>query len=152
MRFFFQGCPHHCKGCHNISTWDMDGGYLCEIGKIVEEIRANPLLRGITYSGGEPFMQVDAMLSINEALSDIVDCNFDYMAYTGFTYEELQEQAINDPKIDKVLGQLDYLVDGKFIDEEKDLTCMFRGSRNQRFIDLRATRESGIIIEKNFSD
>ncbi len=91
-------------------------------------------------------------LSINEALSDIVDCNFDYMAYTGFTYEELQEQAINDPKIDKVLGQLDYLVDGKFIDEEKDLTCMFRGSRNQRFIDLRATRESGIIIEKNFSD
>ena len=129
---FFQGCPHECKGCHNESTWDIDGGYLCEIERIVDEVKRNPLLNGITYSGGEPFLQIDAMLKINEKLSDFVGEDFNYMAYTGFTYEELREMSKDNPKIAKILEQLDYLVDGRFVEDKKDLTCMFRGSSNQR--------------------
>ena len=135
---FFQGCPHECKGCHNESTWDIDGGYLCEIERIVDEVKRNPLLNGITYSGGEPFLQIDAMLKINEKLSDFVGEDFNYMAYTGFTYEELREMSKDNPKIAQILEQLDYLVDGRFVEDKKDLTCMFKGSSNQRFIEVYA--------------
>lgn len=144
---FFQGCPHKCEGCHNKSTWDIDGGYLCEVEKIVDEVKRNPLLNGITYSGGEPFLQIDAMLQINKQLSAFVGDNFNYMAYTGFTYEELQDMSKYNPKITEILGQLDYLVDGRFIEEKRDLTGMFKGSSNQRFIDLNLTEKRGTVIE-----
>lgn len=144
---FFQGCPHKCEGCHNKSTWDIDGGYLCEVEKIVDEVKRNPLLNGITYSGGEPFLQIDAMLQINKQLSAFVGDNFNYMAYTGFTYEELQDMSKYNPKITEILGQLDYLVDGRFIEEKRDLTGMFKGSSNQRFIDLNLTEKCGTVIE-----
>ncbi|HYE67475.1 MAG TPA: anaerobic ribonucleoside-triphosphate reductase activating protein [Anaerovoracaceae bacterium] len=135
LRFsiFSQGCPHDCKGCHNESTHDFDGGYDCERSKILEEIDKNPLLTGVTFTGGEPFCQAKEFYKLGV---DIKARGLDIVAYSGYTLEELQEMAKNDEYVDQLLGIVDYLVDGPFVLEERDLTLEFRGSRNQRFIRL----------------
>ena len=133
LRFtiFAQGCPHSCKGCHNESTHAFDGGYDCELNKILEEIDKNPLLAGVTFSGGEPFCQPEPLYKLG---LEIKARGLDVMAYSGYTLEQLQEMAEKRPFIGKLLEIADYLVDGPFILEERDLTLEFRGSRNQRFI------------------
>lgn len=128
---FSQGCPHGCKGCHNESTHDFNGGYDCELNSILAEIDKNPLLRGVTFTGGEPFCQPKAFYKLGVA---IMKRGLDIVAYSGYTLEELQEMGKKDEYIDKLLGIIDYLVDGPFVLEERDLTLKFRGSRNQRFI------------------
>ena len=88
LAVFCQGCPHGCKDCHNPDTHDFCGGYDCEISKIVEAVKANPLLDGVTFSGGEPFCQPAAFCSLAAALKEArPDLNL--MAYSGYTYEEL---------------------------------------------------------------
>ena len=131
LTIFAQGCPHHCKGCHNEATHDFDGGYDCDPSKILNEIDKNPLLTGITFSGGEPFYQPKQFYLLG---LDIKTRGLDIVAYSGYTLEQLQKMAEMDQYISKLLGIIDYLVDGPFILEEKDLTLEFRGSRNQRFI------------------
>lgn len=139
LRFsiFSQGCPHGCKGCHNESTHDFDGGYDCEGSKILEEIDKNPLLTGVTFTGGEPFCQAKEFYKLGV---DIKARGLDIVAYSGYTLEELQEMSKNDEYINQLLDIVDYLVDGPFVLEERDLTLEFRGSRNQRFIRLADTR------------
>lgn len=133
LRFtvFAQGCPHGCKGCHNESTHDFEGGYDCERSKILEEIDKNPLLTGITFSGGEPFCQAEVFYELGV---EIKTRGLDIVSYSGYTLEELRELSKKDEYIGKLLGITDYLVDGPFILEERDLTLEFRGSRNQRFL------------------
>jgi anaerobic ribonucleoside-triphosphate reductase activating protein len=128
---FAQGCPHRCKGCHNESTHDFNGGYDCELTKILTEIDKNPLLAGVTFSGGEPFCRPEPLYKLG---LEIKRRGLDIVAYSGYTLEQLQEMAEKEPFIAKLLGIVDYLVDGPFILEERDLTLEFRGSRNQRFI------------------
>lgn len=139
LRFaiFSQGCPHDCKGCHNESTHDFDGGYDCERSRILEELDKNPLLTGVTFTGGEPFCQPKEFYKLGV---EIKARGLDIVAYSGYTLEELQEMAKNDENIDKLLDIIDYLVDGPFLLEERDLTLEFRGSRNQRFIRMTDTR------------
>ncbi len=139
LRFaiFSQGCPHGCKGCHNESTHDFDGGYDCERSRILEEIDKNPLLTGVTFTGGEPFCQPKEFYKLGV---EIKARGLDIVAYSGYTLEELQEMAKNNENIDQLLDIIDYLVDGPFILEERDLTLEFRGSRNQRFIRMTDTR------------
>ena len=137
---FVQGCSHHCRGCHNPESWDKDGGYDITVGEVIDQIKENPQLRGITLSGGEPFEQVDAMLALGrlakaEGLS--------LMSYSGYTLEELEERR--DEATDELLSILDILVDGRYIEEERNLTLLYRGSENQRVIDMNATREKGEI-------
>ena len=143
LRFtvFCQGCPHRCPGCHNPATHDFKDGYDCEISKIVAAIDANPLLDGVTFSGGEPFCQPEAFCVLAEELKKR---NLNLMAYSGYTYEELT--GMNNPAVDKLLSMLDYLVDGRFVQEERDLTLLFRGSCNQRVIDVPETLKKGQII------
>lgn len=133
LRFavFAQGCPHGCKGCHNESTHDFSGGYDCELTKILAEIDKNPLLTGVTFTGGEPFCQPEPLYKLG---MEIKSRGLDIMAYSGYTLEQLQDMAEQEPFIGKLLGIIDYLVDGPFILEERDLTLEFRGSKNQRFI------------------
>ncbi|HVI42402.1 MAG TPA: anaerobic ribonucleoside-triphosphate reductase activating protein [Anaerovoracaceae bacterium] len=140
LRFtvFFQGCPHRCKGCHNESTHDFHGGYDCELSNILTEIDKNPLLSGVTFSGGEPFCQPKEFYKLG---IEIKARGLDIVAYSGYTLEELQRMAKKDKYIEKLLEIIDYLVDGPFILEEKDLTLEFRGSRNQRFIRMSDIRE-----------
>ena len=143
MAVFCQGCPHGCPGCHNQETHDFAGGYDCEIEKIVQAVKADPLLDGVTFSGGEPFCQPEAFFNLALALKELrPDLNL--MAYSGYTYEELT--AMHSEGVDRLLAIIDYLVDGPFILAERDLTLLFRGSANQRVIDMNRTRDEGALV------
>ena len=135
---FAQGCPHRCKGCHNESTHDFEGGYDCSIEKILTEIDKNPLLAGVTFSGGEPFCQASAFYDLG---IEIKKRGLDIVAYSGYTFERLKDMAVTNADISHLLEIIDYLVDGPFFLEEKDLTLEFRGSRNQRFLRMSDFRE-----------
>lgn len=149
LRFtvFCQGCPHGCEGCHNPATHDFEGGYDCEISKIIAAVDENPLLDGVTFSGGEPMCQPEAFAALAEELKKR---NLNIMVYTGYTYEELLKLAETRPAVGKLLELTDYLVDGRFILAERDLTLPFRGSANQRILDMEQTRAAGkpVLAEK----
>lgn len=132
---FAQGCPHRCPGCHNPETWDPAGGYDVAAEELLADITRNPLLRGVTFSGGEPFLQGGAFAALARALRAR---GYDIVTYTGYVYEDLL--VMDDPRVKALLAVTDILIDGPFILAEKDLTLPFRGSRNQRIIDLRAKR------------
>lgn len=144
LRFtvFCQGCPHGCEGCHNPDTHDFDGGYDCEISKIVAAIDENPLLDGVTFSGGEPMCQPEAFLNLAR---EIKKRNLNIVIYTGFTLEELQEKAETNDAVRQLLQLTDLLIDGPFVQKQRDLTLLFRGSSNQRVIDMKQTLEEGKI-------
>lgn len=133
MRFvlFTQGCPHHCKNCHNPTSWDFDGGDEYTIHKILDEILKNPLLDGITLSGGEPFCQSKPLSILAKSIREK---GRTIMAYTGYTFEELLSE--NDFDRMALLKECDWLVDGLYIDELRSLELRFRGSKNQRILDV----------------
>ncbi|MGN0477808.1 MAG: anaerobic ribonucleoside-triphosphate reductase activating protein [Hominenteromicrobium sp.] len=140
MTVFVQGCPHHCPGCHNPQTHDFSGGTMDDTDRIFEMFCENPLYRGITFSGGEPFCQPKPL----KALADRVHAiKKDVTIYSGWTYEALC--AMQDPDVDALLAACDVLVDGPFIEAQKDLDLLFRGSANQRLIDMNRTRECGTV-------
>ena len=142
LRFtvFCQGCPHGCKGCHNMATHDFSGGYDCEISKILDAIDQNPLLDGVTFSGGEPMCQPEAFYNL---AVQVKERGLNIVTYTGFTYEELITMGESNIGVKKLMDLTDILVDGRFVLEERDLTLPFRGSANQRLIDMNLTRERG---------
>ena len=142
---FCQGCPHHCPGCHNPATHDFSGGYDCEIEKILDAVSKNPMLDGITFSGGEPLCQPEAFLELaREIRSRFPQLNI--VIFTGYTYEELQQMWDGRPALKELLKLTDYLIDGRYMEKQRDLTLQFRGSQNQRIIDMNATREAGIVV------
>ena len=130
---FVQGCPHRCPGCHNPETHPFDGGREADIEELFAEIRENPLLKGVTFSGGEPFCQPKPLAELARRVHGI---GRDVTTYTGYLYEDLLNMP--DPDVAALLAQTDTLIDGPFILAEKDLTLPFRGSRNQRIIKLTA--------------
>ena len=140
---FCQGCPHHCPECHNPETWDFEGGKDTSFERILEEIDKNPLLAGVTFSGGEPFCQAE---SFAELALEIKKRNLDIVTFTGYTLEELREMGKNDKAVEALLEITDILIDGPYIKEERDLTLQFRGSRNQRIIDMKATGDAEIPV------
>lgn len=129
---FTQGCPHHCFGCHNPKTHSFAGGYEVDTDSLKKEIFENPLLAGITFSGGEPFCQPKPLAELAKAVHSR---GLNVWSYTGYTLEALREK--NDEDINALLANLDVLVDGKFEMDLKDLTLPFRGSSNQRIIRLK---------------
>ena len=135
---FTQGCLHHCKGCHNPETWDMNGGNIMDLDDIKDKIARNGLLDGITFSGGDPFYQPRPCAELAKWAKER---GLNVWAYTGFLYEEL----LNMPEVKEFLDLVDVLVDGPFILEEKSLLLNFRGSKNQRVIDLNETRKTGTV-------
>lgn len=138
---FTQGCPHTCPGCHNPQTHDFDAGRVVAIEDIFDAFKQNPLLRGITFSGGEPFCQ-PAPLAVLAKM--VHEAGKDVTAYTGWTYEELL--AMNDKDINTLLNEVDVLVDGRFVSAQKNLELHYRGSENQRLIDLNETRRIGRMV------
>lgn len=126
---FTQGCPHHCKGCHNPQTHSFDGGSYIDIDTILEDVKKNPLLRGVTISGGEPFMQAK---KIAKLLSKIDRKKLSTIVYTGFLYEDLLNNANENNGYMDLLKQADLLIDGKFEEDLMDENLLFRGSSNQR--------------------
>lgn len=138
LTIFVQGCPHRCNGCQNPATWDYDGGYDIDTDEIIKKIRENPILAGVTFSGGEPFERVAPLAALAREVHAL---GLNVWTYTGYTFEEITQK--DDAR--KLLDETDVLVDGPFMMEERDLTLMFRGSRNQRVIDMKKTRETGSL-------
>ena len=138
-----QGCLHHCKGCQNPQTWDMAGGFEADTDEVFEQIIKDPLLDGIAFSGGDPFYQAKPMAALAERIHAYEGGRLNVIAFTGFTYEELIAGANEENGYMELLRQCDYLVDGPFVLEERSLELKFRGSRNQRFIDVKRSLEAG---------
>ena len=136
---FTQGCPHHCKGCHNPTTHPFDGGRMVSPDWVFADVRKNPIVRGVTFSGGEPFVQSGKLAPLAERLRA---AGYNLTSYTGYLYEELLADSRHMP----LLRQLDILVDGPFILEEKSLIIRFRGSRNQRIIDVPRSLAEGRVV------
>lgn len=128
---FAQGCPHHCKGCHNPQTHSFEGGTFMDIDEIFEKFQENPLLSGITFSGGEPFCQPKELYQLAVKVHKVGKT---VMTYTGYTLEQLE--GMDDIWVEKLLRETDILVDGPFVEELKDLELIFRGSSNQRVLYL----------------
>ena len=143
LTVFTQGCAHRCPGCQNPETQPMTGGYLIDTGKILAEVAANPLLTGVTFSGGEPFLQPAPLAELARALHAK---GLDIWSYSGYTLEELTERAEKDKATRALLNEVDVLVDGPYEEAERDLTLHFRGSRNQRVIDMKKTKKAGRIV------
>ena len=144
LRFvvFCQGCPHNCPGCHNQGALDFNGGYECHTDRILAAIDDNPLLDGVTFSGGEPFCQAGELSTLGE---EIKKRGLKIVTFTGYTYEKLIDISKDNPEIEKLLSVTDVLIDGPYKKEERELTLQFRGSRNQRIIDMDKTRSSGEV-------
>lgn len=144
---FTQGCKHNCKGCHNPQTHDFNGGYFADTDELFSEMMSDPLIKGLTFSGGDPFEQ-SAPLAELAAKSHAA--GKDIICYTGYTYEQLIEKSVDDPSIMALLKEIDVLIDGPFILEERDLTLKFRGSGNQRVIDVKKSLVSGNAVTFEF--
>lgn len=138
---FFQGCPHHCPGCHNPETWRLDGGSLKSVDEVWRMLRYSPLLSGITISGGEPLLQPGGALALAKKARE---AGGNVMIYTGFLWEEIMKW--NSPIIKDLLQETFLLIDGPFQEEKKDPALLFRGSRNQRLIDVQVSLAEGKLV------
>ena len=171
---FVQGCDNACEGCHNPESWDINGGEehttrqvikmikdaagasrrknhaTAGMGLIIaprstqkkEKLPRKKEFQGVTFSGGEPFMQAGALVKIATAVKPL---GLDLTVYTGYMYEELAASADEDTQA--LLALADYLIDGKYIHGLRDISLKFRGSKNQRVIDMNATRNTGRVVE-----
>jgi anaerobic ribonucleoside-triphosphate reductase activating protein len=138
---FFQGCRHHCPGCHNPETWDEAAGTDMTVEDIWRSLAVTPLVSGITFSGGEPFLQPAAALElVHKARSE----RMDVWIYTGYVWDQLF--AHPDPLVRDLLAACDVLVDGPFRQNEKRLDLPYRGSANQRLISIPESLRTGAIV------
>ena len=137
--FFLQGCPHDCEGCHNPATHDCKGGREVEAADLIAEIETAKLIRGITLSGGEPFLQAAALLEVAKAAKAKA---LSVVAYSGYLFEELETRS--DARA--LLEYVDILIDGPFVLAKRDLKLAFRGSANQRVLDVPLSLRSGEAV------
>jgi len=140
---FCQGCEHACPGCHNPETWDLHGGEVVDGEVLLKRIPLNPLISGITFSGGEPFLQAPALAEF-AAYFKKYDLNI--WVYTGYQWDQLLNH-IDRPGYRELLSYTDVLVDGPFIQSLRTTTHPFRGSSNQRLINVAQSLESGAVVE-----
>jgi anaerobic ribonucleoside-triphosphate reductase activating protein len=140
---FTQGCPHHCEGCHNPGTHDFDGGRYEETAELIRKIKENPLLDGVTFSGGEPFCQAYPLVEIAKAAKSL---GLDIVTYTGYTFEYLVDNADGENGFSELLSVTDILIDGRYIEEQRCLDVPFRGSLNQRILDCQRSLEEGKAV------
>lgn len=146
---FVQGCPHHCEGCHNPQTHDFAGGYVVSTEEIYKRVAANPLLDGVTFSGGEPFCQAHALYVLGSRLREQY---YGLIVYTGYTFEYLIKNATSQNFYRELLSIADYLIDGRFDISKKNYLLRFRGSENQRILDCATSLKCGYPVISEFSE
>lgn len=144
---FTQGCPHNCEGCHNPETHDYNGGRWEDTDNIFEMIKKDPILDGVTFSGGDPFCQCKPLAELAQKIHSHKEFKMNVMAYTGYRYEYLVSHANEDNGFMELLKNLDYLVDGPFVLSKRSLELKFMGSSNQRYIDVQKSLEQGKVVE-----
>jgi len=140
-----QGCPHHCPGCHNPQTHDFNEGILVDVEEVKEAIYELKGQDGLTFSGGDPFMQPKECAEIARFARNV---GLNIWCYTGYTFEQLLALSKKKPEILDFLQEIDILVDGRFMLEKKSYSALFRGSTNQRLIDVKKSLEEGNVILK----
>lgn len=161
LTIFVSGCEHHCPSCHNSQSWDKNSGYYLKpsvINGIIDYILSTPFCSGVTISGGDPlatYNRVDTFILINSIKQKLPsDRSINFWLYTGYTYEELIEtiktsNTIESLILPKILSNIDVLVDGRFILEKRDISLKFRGSSNQRIIDINKTFNPNNLSNNN---
>ncbi len=140
---FTQGCLRHCPECHNPHTWDPAGGKEVTVDSLYKTLSANPLTDGLTLSGGEPYLQAAACAELAQRAKA---GGFNVWCYSGYTFEEILNISKTDDSFKALIEATDVLIDGMFLIEEKSLTLKWRGSNNQRVIDVKKSLESGEIV------
>jgi len=147
---FAQGCDLGCPNCHNPESWDTSAGDEYTPQQLLRKIKkprpGREMVRGITLSGGEPFMQAKELAEVAKAVKRI---GWDVITYTGHTYEKLAART-NDEGIQALLKETNYLVDGPYMHELRNLDLKFRGSANQRIIDMSATLAKDCVVVTEF--
>lgn len=146
---FTQGCPHVCSGCHNPGSHAAEGGTEYDTEALLEKIFANPLLDGVTFSGGEPFLQAKPLAEIARKVHSR---GMNIVVYTGYTFEELIEQANEENGWLELLQEIDILIDGRFILQQRSIDLTFKGSANQRIIDVPASLARGKPVLSRYDD
>lgn len=146
---FTQGCPHKCKGCHNPKSHDKNGGYVETVENIMEKIKSNPLLDGVTFSGGEPFMQA---LPLIEIAKQVHNMGLNVVAFTGYLWENLLNESNESNHWRELIEQIDILIDGPFILQQRSIDLLFAGSKNQRAIDVKKSLEENKVVIYEFSN
>ena len=132
------GCGHHCKGCHNPQSWDINYGTMVQVEDVANRLLATD--EDITFSGGDPMFQIEAFAELASIIK--AKSNKNIWCYTGYTFEQL----LRNNKSLELLKNIDVLVDGRFIEEQKDKEILFRGSKNQRLIDVQQSLKLGEIV------
>ena len=143
VSIFTQGCPHHCEGCHNPGSHDPAAGKEWTLDEVEKKFTGNPLLDGITLTGGEPFQQPAACAELARRAHQK---GLNVWSYSGYTYEKLRELAQRDEGVNALLSEIDVLVDGPFRLNERSLELLYCGSKNQRLIDMKKTRKTGEVV------
>ena len=145
-----QGCSHNCPSCHNPSTHSFTGGFKKDVEQLKREIELLPLIDGVTFSGGDPMFQAQSCAEIAKHVKSL---GLNVWTYTGFTFEELLEMSKSNKSIMEFLENTDILIDGKFEIENKSLTLTYRGSKNQRIINVqKSLRHKKVILEKKYME
>lgn len=141
---FTQGCPFHCKGCHNPQSQPLKGGMDVKLKIFYDEIKQNPLVTGVTFSGGEPFIQAGALSLLAKVLKSE---GYSVWSYSGYTYDKLER----DDKFRSLLEQIDVLVDGPYVQSKHSMDIDFRGSTNQRIIDVpKSLAQDKVVLAEGF--
>lgn len=145
--YFTQGCNHNCKGCQNPTTHSMDGGEEKNMDELIEDLKGNSILRGVTFSGGDPFEQSDKCAYMAKKIKEL---NLDVWCYTGYTFEEILSKMKDYKPWNDFLSNIDVLIDGPFEQDKMKQGLKYRGSYNQRIIDVQNSLKEGRVIELDY--
>lgn len=145
--FFSQGCKHNCKGCFNPDTHDFNGGENRNMDELINDVIENPILRGVTFSGGDPWEQADKFAYMAE---EFKKHKLSVWSYTGYTFEYILEHKDERKGWAQLLNNIDVLVDGKFEEDKKEDGLKFRGSSNQRIIDVIESLKKGKVVTLDY--
>ena len=145
--FFSQGCKHNCKGCFNPDTHDFNGGEDRNMDDLIKDVIENPILRGVTFSGGDPWEQADKFAYMAKAFKEH---RLSVWSYTGYKFEYILEHKNERKGWSELLNNIDVLVDGKFEEDIIEDGLKFRGSSNQRIIDIKESLKQGKVITLDY--
>lgn len=141
--FFSQGCKHHCKGCFSKQTWPFTGGKIFDTDDLCRKVVEDQYLDGVTFSGGDPFDQPEPFAELAKQLKKH---NINIWIYSGYTYEEILKISKKNKFFDTLIKNCDVLVDGKFVQSLYEPNLLFRGSSNQRIVDVQASLKNNVLI------